>query len=89
MQSCLYTTISKPHGNRKPKIQNRYRHSHAHTHSKPNTTLKIVIKREEKKIGREEKTPRRTNHRNIFYNPSPRIMKIKAKKKKPQKTKHK
>ena len=60
--------------------------SHMHTHSKPNTTLKIVIKREEKKIGREEKTPRRTSHRNIFYNPSPRIMEIRAKKNQQNKT---
>ena len=48
-----------------------------HTHSKTNTALKIVIKREEKKIGREENTPGKTNHSNIFYNPSPRIMEIK------------
>ena len=58
-----------------------------HTHSKPNTALKIVIKREEKKIGRKENTPGKTNHSNIFYNPSPRIMEIKQTNK--QKNTHK
>ena len=56
---CIHLTISKPHGNDKPKIYNRkYTQKRK---SNPNTILKIVIKPQESKRGVGEKGPTKTN----------------------------
>ena len=56
---CIHLTISKPHGNDKPKIYNRkYTQKRK---SNPNTILNIVIKPQESKRGVGEKGPTKTN----------------------------
>ena len=59
-QPCLQiqTAISKPHGNCKPKIYNRYTY-------KENTRVNLVITREENKRGREEKRLTKTNPKQL------------------------
>ena len=51
-------TISKPHGNHKPKIYNRYQKKRQ---SKHNTKDSHQITREENKRGREEKDQQKQN----------------------------
>ena len=60
--NLLYTQIvlSKSHGNCKPKIYNRYTELRKRN---PNTTLKIVIKSQEDKRGREEKRHIKANQK--------------------------
>ena len=48
-----HTTISKPHRNCKPKIYNKY--SHTHIKCYPITTLKTVIKTQEKRAKEDGK----------------------------------
>jgi len=56
------TAVSKPHGNHKTKICNRYTHTPTHTptpipihNSNPNIALKIAIKPQEKRTKEEGK----------------------------------
>ena len=67
LKTILYiyvqTAISKPHGNRKPKIYNRY--TKKEKQSKHNTKDAYQIIGEKNKTGREEKRTTKTNPKQL------------------------
>ena len=61
----IQTAISKPHGNCKLKIYNRYTHTKKKKEYKHNTKVSHRITREENKIGRGEERPTKTNPKQL------------------------